>query len=134
MFIKKDLEVILEAASGWEFADENRIVLPGTSQGGITSAITAAKRPDRISGLVLMYPAFLVGDAVHEQFDSLEEVRFLILSLLIASSADGSPTAVTVQGLSLSPSGKRRSETGGNGRRFFRIRFDTRRKIGGTIL
>lgn len=69
-----DLEVILEAASGWEFVDENKIVLLGTSQGGITSAIAAARNTDRVSGLVLMYPAFLVGDAVHEQFDSLEEV------------------------------------------------------------
>lgn len=54
--------------------DENKIVLLGTSQGGITSAIAAARHRDQISGLVLMYPAFLVGDAVHEQFDSLEEV------------------------------------------------------------
>lgn len=69
-----DLEAILEAASVWEFVDEDRIVLLGTSQGGITSAIAAARHTDQVSGLVLMYPAFLVGDAVHEQFDSLEEV------------------------------------------------------------
>lgn len=69
-----DLEVIMEAASGWEFVDEDKIVLLGTSQGGITSAIAAARHTDQVSGLVLMYPAFLVGDAVHEQFDSLEEV------------------------------------------------------------
>lgn len=69
-----DLEIIMEAASGWEFVDDNKIVLLGTSQGGITSAIAAARHTDQISGLVLMYPAFLVGDAVHEQFDSLEEV------------------------------------------------------------
>lgn len=69
-----DLEVIMEAASEWDFVDENKIVLLGTSQGGITSAIAAARHTDKISGLVLMYPAFLVSDAVHEQFDSLEEV------------------------------------------------------------
>lgn len=69
-----DLEIIMEAASGWEFVDDNKIVLLGTSQGGITSAIAAARHTDQVSGLVLMYPAFLVGDAVHEQFDSLEEV------------------------------------------------------------
>lgn len=69
-----DLEVIMEAAPGWEFVDENKIVLLGTSQGGITSAIAAARHTDKISGLVLMYPAFLVGDVVHERFDSLEEV------------------------------------------------------------
>lgn len=69
-----DLEVIMEAASEWDFVDENKIVLLGTSQGGITSAIAAARHTDKISGLVLMYPAFLVSDAIHEQFDSLEDV------------------------------------------------------------
>lgn len=69
-----DLEVVMEAASGWDFVDENRIVLLGTSQGGIVSAITAARHTDRIAGLVLMYPAFLVSDAIHEQFASLDEV------------------------------------------------------------
>lgn len=69
-----DLEVIMEAASEWDFVDENKIVLLGTSQRGITSAIAAARHMDKISGLVLMYPAFLVNDAVHEQFDSLEDV------------------------------------------------------------
>lgn len=69
-----DLEVIMETAAGWDFVDESRIVLLGTSQGGITSAIAASRHTDRISGLVLMYPAFLVSDAIHEQFDSLENV------------------------------------------------------------
>lgn len=69
-----DLEAIMDAASKWDFVDENKIVLLGTSQGGITSAIAAARHTDKISGLVLMYPAFLVSDAVHEQFDSLEDV------------------------------------------------------------
>ena len=69
-----DLEVVIEVASEWDFVDESRIALLGTSQGGIVSAITAARHTDRIAGLVLMYPAFLISDAVHEQFASLEEV------------------------------------------------------------
>lgn len=69
-----DLEVVMDAASGWDFVDEDRIVLLGTSQGGIVSAIAAARHTDSISGLVLMYPAFLVSDAIHEQFNSLEDV------------------------------------------------------------
>lgn len=67
-----DLEAILNAASSWDFVDS--VVLLGTSQGGITSAIAAARHTDEVSGLILMYPAFLVGDAVHKEFDSLEEV------------------------------------------------------------
>lgn len=69
-----DLEAVVEKASEWDFVDENKIVLLGTSQGGIASAIAAARHTDRIYGLVLLYPAFLVSDAVHEQFDSLEDV------------------------------------------------------------
>lgn len=69
-----DLEAILEAAAGWDFVDTDKMVLLGTSQGGITSAIAAARHTDEVSGLVLLYPAFLVSDAIHEQFDSLEDV------------------------------------------------------------
>ena len=36
-----DLETVLEAAKEWEFVDHEKIVLFGTSQGGIVSAITA---------------------------------------------------------------------------------------------
>lgn len=68
------MEAVVEEASEWDFVDENKIVLLGTSQGGIASAIAAARHTDRIYGLVLLYPAFLVSDAVHEQFDSLEDV------------------------------------------------------------
>lgn len=69
-----DIEAVLEATQGWEFADTDKIVLLGTSQGGITSAITAARHTDAVDGLILIYSAFLVSDAVHEKFNSLEEV------------------------------------------------------------
>lgn len=69
-----DIEAVLEAAQGWEFADTDKIVLLGTSQGGITSAIVAARHANAVDGLILIYPAFLVSDAVHEKFDSLDEV------------------------------------------------------------
>lgn len=69
-----DMKAILEAVLTWEFVDTDRIVLLGTSQGGITSAIAAARHTEEIAGLVLIYPAFLVGDTIHERFDSLDEV------------------------------------------------------------
>ena len=69
-----DLEAVLAAARTWNFVDTDRIVLNGFSQGGIVSAITAARHPDEVAGLILDYPAFLVHDAVHEQFASLEDV------------------------------------------------------------
>ena len=69
-----DLEVILDAAREWDFVDPQRIVLLGTSQGGITSAIAAARRADDVAGAILMYPAFVVHDDIHKRFSSLDEV------------------------------------------------------------
>ena len=69
-----DLEAVLSAAKQWDFVDAERIVLNGFSQGGIVSAITAARHPDEVAGLILCYPAFLVTDDVHKEFSSLEEV------------------------------------------------------------
>ena len=69
-----DAEAILAAAKSWDFVDTNRILLLGASQGGIVSAIAAARHPDEIAGLILCYPAFLVHDAVRRQFSTLEEI------------------------------------------------------------
>lgn len=69
-----DAEAVLDAAKEWDFVDSSRIALIGASQGGMASAVAASRRPDEIAGLILLYPALLVHDAVHEQFDSLDEV------------------------------------------------------------
>lgn len=69
-----DVEAVLDAAKEWDFVDSSRIALIGASQGGMASAVAASHRPDEIAGLILLYPALLVHDAVHEQFDSLDEV------------------------------------------------------------
>lgn len=69
-----DVEAVLDAAKEWDFVDSGRIALIGASQGGMASAVAASRRPDEIAGLILLYPALLVHDAVHEQFDSLDEV------------------------------------------------------------
>ena len=69
-----DLEAILDAAKGWDFVDRERVLLLGTSQGGIVSAITAARHTEDVAGLILCYPAFLVHDDVHKTFSSLDSV------------------------------------------------------------
>lgn len=69
-----DLETVLAAARTWDFVDPERIALLGESQGGIVSAITAARHRDQINGLMLLYPAFGITDAVHEYFDSKDEI------------------------------------------------------------
>ncbi len=69
-----DLETVLEAAKNWDFADAGKIILLGASQGGIVSAITAARHTQDVAGLILLYPAFMISDLIHEVYDSMSEV------------------------------------------------------------
>ena len=46
----------------------------GNSQGGLVTALTAAKHRDEIRAVILIYPAFSIYDDVHEMFESLEEI------------------------------------------------------------
>lgn len=69
-----DLEAVMEAAGGWDFVDKDRIILMGGSQGGAVAAIVAARNPELVSQLILLYPALLVQDNVLEMFDSKEAV------------------------------------------------------------
>ena len=69
-----DLEVVLANAQTWDFVDSDRIFLLGTSQGGVVSAIVGARHSDEVSGMVLLYPAFVIGDLAKSIFSSLDEV------------------------------------------------------------
>ena len=69
-----DILTILNEAKNWSFVDPDKIILLGESQGGAASAIAAARNTEDVNGLILCYPALLVHDAVHEYFDSLDEV------------------------------------------------------------
>lgn len=57
-----------------DYVDENRIFLLGASQGGVVSAITAADHREDITGVVLLYPAFVLVDDAKERFGSAENV------------------------------------------------------------
>lgn len=48
--------------------DPDRIVLLGHSQGGLVSAVVAARERQKVAGLILMYPAFSIVDDVHRLF------------------------------------------------------------------
>lgn len=58
----KDLEAVIEYAQSRPYADPNKILLMGCSQGGFVSALTAAKHNEKITELVLFYPAFCIPD------------------------------------------------------------------------
>jgi hypothetical protein len=69
-----DLEAIIETAKTWDFVDADRIVLIGGSQGGFVTAATAAKHTDAIAGVILLYPAFVIVDDVHNMFSSVNDI------------------------------------------------------------
>lgn len=70
-----DLETVIEYAQNRTYANPNKILLIGCSQGGFVSALTAAKHNDIVSKLVLFYPAFCIpddaraGKMIFAQFD-----------------------------------------------------------------
>lgn len=57
-----DLKNVIRMVSELEFIDTEKLFLYGESQGGFVSALTAAECPDKIAGMVLLYPAFCIPD------------------------------------------------------------------------
>lgn len=71
-----DLKSVIAYTGELEFADTKNIFLMGKSQGGAVAALTAADMPDRIKGLMLLYPAFMIPAAARrmkEKFDVVPE-------------------------------------------------------------
>ena len=69
-----DLEAVIKMMQGLDYVDSSNLFLLGTSQGGAVSALTGAKHPDEIKGMVLLYPAFVMVDNANELFRSAEEI------------------------------------------------------------
>lgn len=57
-----DLEAVIDHIIRLPYINKKQILLMGCSQGGFVSALTAAKRKEQISWLVLFYPAFCIPD------------------------------------------------------------------------
>ena len=63
---------MIEYAEGLDFVTE--IWLSGHSQGGLTAALAAGKEPERVKGLILRAPAFMIPRCARE--GSMLGVRF----------------------------------------------------------
>lgn len=57
----KDLETVIDYAQNLPYTG-SELLLMGCSQGGFVSALTAAKRKEQVSKLVLFYPALCIPD------------------------------------------------------------------------
>ena len=57
----QDLEAVIRYAQSLPYTGD-MLLLMGCSQGGMVSALTAAKHPEMVDRLVLFYPAFCIPD------------------------------------------------------------------------
>lgn len=71
---QKDLEAVIKMIQELDFVDKDNIFLLGSSQGGVVSAITAAKNPEIIRGMMLLYPAFVLVDQAQALFKSIDDI------------------------------------------------------------
>ena len=70
----EDVSTVLSEARTWEFADPEKIVILGESQGGFAGAAAASLHPQELAALILLYPAFVIPVHIHARFSSKEEV------------------------------------------------------------
>ncbi len=66
-----DLEAVVDMMLGLPTTDRSRLFLAGGSQGGLVSAMVAARNPSLARGLVLLFPAFNIPSLVETVFKSL---------------------------------------------------------------
>ena len=57
----RDLAAVVDYVQGLDYTDDT-LLLAGCSQGGFVSALYAAENPERVSRLVLFYPALCIPD------------------------------------------------------------------------
>lgn len=70
----EDLEAVIDAVKKTDLADGGRIALYGESQGGLVTALTAAKRADEIAAVGLLYPAFCIPDNWRAAFPNVRDI------------------------------------------------------------
>lgn len=59
-----DLKAVVESVLSLDTVDSDNLLLFGSSQGGLVSAIAASELNDKVKNLILLYPAFNIPDEV----------------------------------------------------------------------
>ncbi len=81
-----DMEAIMKLSRKWDFADRDRLVLMGCSQGGLVASITAAANPKKVNSLILIYPALGIAEAAVNQHpkEAITSEKFNLMGLEIS--------------------------------------------------
>jgi len=67
-----DLKAVIDLLSKRDDVDPDNIILIGESQGGLVSALTANDIPERISHLILVFPALGIAGDWQERYENVE--------------------------------------------------------------
>lgn len=70
----EDLKSVMDFVKTQECVDDSQLILMGQSMGGLVSALAAAERRDEIAELILFYPAFVIGENMHADYPSAEDL------------------------------------------------------------
>ncbi len=73
---QEDLECVIDEVCKWDFVDETKLFMIGESMGGFVSAIVGAKIKERIKGMILWYPAFVIPDDSKSRYVSNDNEVF----------------------------------------------------------
>ena len=60
----EDLKSVVAMVKTLDYVDTTKIVLLGSSQGGLVSALVADEFPEKVKGMILLYPAFNIAELV----------------------------------------------------------------------
>lgn len=70
----EDLSAMMDGMQALPYVDKDNLFLLGCSQGGFVSSYVAAKRPDEVKALVLLFPAFALQDDCWNRHGSIENI------------------------------------------------------------
>ena len=70
----QDLNAVMDGMLALDYIDGSNFFLLGASQGGFVSSYVAAKRPDDVKALMLLFPAYALQDDCWERHGSIENI------------------------------------------------------------
>lgn len=71
---REDMAAVLDQLCSEAFVDQNNIFLIGESQGGFVAALLAAQQRDKVQGLALLYPAFVIPDDARAKYADAAQI------------------------------------------------------------
>lgn len=98
---KEDLKAVIDYVEKLTYVDIKSLILVGASQGGFVSCLVSSERQERISKLILLYPALCIPDDAREgkmlmiEFDP-ENIRETIKSRPFKFSAGYPESAIDI--------------------------------------